>query len=237
MVITRQAILTPLPLQNWLPHTALRYIRSSLVKKGLVPYGKDFFGRPNMIENTVDETTMRKIAEIGGGEFFRATDNQALSQVFARIDQFEKAEIKETRFKDTSDYYFIYVQWAIVILPMLAFSEIHICQQCPSGLSLCIHDQWGIFSGKRISLPAKRISRIPRTMFMKRINRGVISSLSLSANFALIKSVENTVPTMDAKKDDNFLRRSISQLSCRNAHGSDPEKENHWTKPVNDKSL
>lgn len=82
-------------------------------KEGLVPYGKDFFGRPNMIENTVDETTMRKIAEIGRGEFFRATDNKALTQVFARIDQFEKAEIKETRFKDTSDYYYIYLQWAI----------------------------------------------------------------------------------------------------------------------------
>jgi Ca-activated chloride channel family protein len=84
-------------------------------KEGLVPYGKDFFGRPNMIENTVDETTMRKMAQIGGGEFFRATDNQALSQVFAKIDQYEKAEIKETRFKDTSDYYFIYLQWAIAL--------------------------------------------------------------------------------------------------------------------------
>ena len=83
-------------------------------KEGLVPYGKDFFGRPNMIENTVDESTMRKIAQIGTGEFFRATDNQALGQVFARIDQFEKAEIKETRFKNTSDYYFIYLQWAVV---------------------------------------------------------------------------------------------------------------------------
>jgi Ca-activated chloride channel family protein len=82
-------------------------------KEGLVPYGKDFFGRPNMIENTVDETTMRKMASIGGGEFFRATDNQALSQVFKKIDQYEKAEIKETRFKDTSDYYFIYLQWAV----------------------------------------------------------------------------------------------------------------------------
>ena len=82
-------------------------------KEGLVPFGKDFFGRPNMIENTVDETTMRKIADIGTGEFFRATDNQALQQVFAKIDQYEKAEIKETRFKDTSDYYFIYLQWAV----------------------------------------------------------------------------------------------------------------------------
>lgn len=85
-------------------------------KEGLVPFDKDFFGNPNMIQSQIDETTLRKLAAIGGGEFFRATDNQALSQVFARIDQYEKAEIKETRFKDTSDYYFIYLQWALVLL-------------------------------------------------------------------------------------------------------------------------
>lgn len=84
-------------------------------REGLVPYGKDFFGRPNMIENTVDETTMRKIADIGGGQFFRATDNQALASVFSTIDKFEKAEIKETRYKDTSDYYFVYLQWAAIL--------------------------------------------------------------------------------------------------------------------------
>ena len=84
-------------------------------KEGMVPYGKDFFGRPNMVENTVDETTMRKIAEIGSGEFFRVTDQRALMEVFKRIDQLEKAEIKDTRFKDTSDFYFIYVRWAIAL--------------------------------------------------------------------------------------------------------------------------
>jgi Ca-activated chloride channel homolog len=84
-------------------------------KEGMVPFGKDFFGRPNMVENTVDETTMRKIAEIGSGEFFRVTDQKALLQVFRKIDQLEKAEIKETRFKDTSDFYFIYVRWACVL--------------------------------------------------------------------------------------------------------------------------
>lgn len=82
-------------------------------KEGMVPFGKDYFGRPNMVENTIDETTMRKIAELGSGEFFRATDNEALKSVFARIDQYEKAEIKETRFKDTADYYHIYLQWAL----------------------------------------------------------------------------------------------------------------------------
>ena len=85
-------------------------------KEGMVPFGKDFFGRPNMVENTVDETTMRKIADIGGGQFFRVTDNEALLNVFAQIDQFEKAEIKETRFKDTSDYYTNYLMWGILLL-------------------------------------------------------------------------------------------------------------------------
>ncbi len=82
-------------------------------QEGMVPFGKDYFGRPNMVENTIDETTMRKIAQIGAGEFFRVTDNEALKNVFSRIDQYEKAEIQETRFKDTSDYYFIYLKWAI----------------------------------------------------------------------------------------------------------------------------
>lgn len=85
-------------------------------KEGLVPFGKDFFGRPHMVENTVDETTMRRIAEIGSGEFFRVTDQEALASVFRKIDQYEKAEIKETRFRDTSDYYYIYLQWGILFL-------------------------------------------------------------------------------------------------------------------------
>jgi Ca-activated chloride channel homolog len=82
-------------------------------KEGFVPYGKDFFGNTQMIENIVDETTLRRMAEIGNGEFFRATDAAALQQIFKRIDQLEKAEIKETRYKDTTDYYYIYLAWAV----------------------------------------------------------------------------------------------------------------------------
>ena len=84
-------------------------------KEGMVPMGKDFFGRPQMYPNTIDETTLRKIAEITSGEFFRAANNQALKNVFARIDQYEKAEIKETRYKNTADYYYVYLQWAVIL--------------------------------------------------------------------------------------------------------------------------
>ena len=90
-------------------------------KEGKVPFGKDFFGRPRMVENNMDETTLREIAKIGGGEFFRASDNKALENVFSKIDQYEKAEIQETRYKDTTDFYRNYLMWAIVLFAAWIF--------------------------------------------------------------------------------------------------------------------
>lgn len=82
-------------------------------KEGRVPFGKDFFGRTRYVENTLNETTLRKIAEIGHGQFYRVSDNEALESVFALIDKYEKAEIKENRFRDTTDFYPIYLKWGI----------------------------------------------------------------------------------------------------------------------------
>jgi len=82
-------------------------------KEGRVPTGQDLFGRVQTSDNTLDETTLRKIAEIGNGSFYRASDNKALEDVFKLIDKYEKAEIKESRFKDTTDYYQVYLKWAI----------------------------------------------------------------------------------------------------------------------------
>ncbi|HHL51961.1 MAG TPA: VWA domain-containing protein [Flammeovirgaceae bacterium] len=90
-------------------------------REGRVPFGTDFFGRPNYIDNTLDETTLREIARIGHGEFFRVSDNQALERVFKRIDTYEKAEIKETRYKDTTDFYYIYLRWALVLFVLWLF--------------------------------------------------------------------------------------------------------------------
>ncbi|HLT75364.1 MAG TPA: VWA domain-containing protein [Ohtaekwangia sp.] len=92
-------------------------------KEGMVPFGKDFFGRPQMFENTVDETVMRKMSEIGNGEFFRATDNEALESIFKKIDAYEKAEIKETRFREKTDFYSNYLSWAISIFLLWLLSK------------------------------------------------------------------------------------------------------------------
>lgn len=81
--------------------------------EGKVPFGTDFFGRPRYVENYLDETTLREIAKIGNGNFYRVSDRTALEQVFSQINSLEKAEIKETRYKDTTDFYTIYLKWAI----------------------------------------------------------------------------------------------------------------------------
>lgn len=85
-------------------------------REGKVPYGKDMFGQPQYVENTIDESTLRKIAEIGEGKFYRASDNQALADVFAEINTLEKTEVTETRFKSIKDYYYVYLTWAIIFI-------------------------------------------------------------------------------------------------------------------------
>ncbi len=83
-------------------------------KDGMVPYGTDFFGRPQMVESYLDETTLREIARIGNGTFFRASDGNALQQIFDQINTLEKAEILENRYKETADFYRIYLFWAML---------------------------------------------------------------------------------------------------------------------------
>lgn len=82
-------------------------------KDGMVPYGTDFFGRPQMVESYLDETTLREIAKIGNGQFFRASDGGTLQTIFDEINTLEKTEILENRYKETADYYRVYLFWAM----------------------------------------------------------------------------------------------------------------------------
>ncbi|MFD2523343.1 VWA domain-containing protein [Emticicia soli] len=68
----------------------------------------------------VDESTLRKIAQQGNGQFFRATDNQTLKTIFDQINRLEKVKIKDSIYRDVEDFYYIYLNWAVVFL-LIAF--------------------------------------------------------------------------------------------------------------------
>lgn len=87
-------------------------------KDGPVPMGTDFFGNPQFIENNLDERTLREIAQVGSGQFFRATSERTLEGIFKKIDQLEKSEVRVRRYRQTQDFYMVYLHWAMVFLLM-----------------------------------------------------------------------------------------------------------------------
>jgi Ca-activated chloride channel family protein len=72
-------------------------------------------GRAGVSQETVDEETLRQIATQSQGRFFRAVDDRALGAIFGQIDQMEKADIRQGRYREVKDFYHIYVRWAIVL--------------------------------------------------------------------------------------------------------------------------
>lgn len=79
-----------------------------------VPFGTDAFGRVQLYENAIDEQTMRQIAQITKGEFFRAENAQVLEKTLNDISAKEKSEILEIKYTQAKDFYRIYLIWAVI---------------------------------------------------------------------------------------------------------------------------
>lgn len=60
-----------------------------------IPYADTTFGkRYREVLTYLDEDTLKQIADITGGRYFRATDTQSLKQIYAEIDRFEKTKFE-----------------------------------------------------------------------------------------------------------------------------------------------
>ncbi len=66
-----------------------------------------------MVKSHLDEALLRKIAEQTKGDYFRAVSSNALNDIFLTIDKLEKGKMVESKYKDTRDYYQIYLSWSI----------------------------------------------------------------------------------------------------------------------------
>ena len=88
----------------------------------LTPYGVGYDGellyKPMPV--TIDEPTLKKIAEMTGGKYFRAIDNNVLTEVFNEIEKLEKTKIDTKSFTQTQDNYMPWA-WALLIVVMITF--------------------------------------------------------------------------------------------------------------------
>ena len=87
--------------------------------RGLAPFpDTDMFGnrvyRPMQVD--IDETTLQKIAEITGGKYFRATDTDSLTKIYAEIDQLETTTHEGLQYLEYNELYVWLVLPALLLL-------------------------------------------------------------------------------------------------------------------------
>ncbi|MGA1867814.1 MAG: vWA domain-containing protein [bacterium] len=72
----------------------------------------------------LDEDTMKEIATITGGMYFRAMDTKALENIYEKIDKMEKTEVKVKEYMEYNELFW----WFVISALLLLFGEIILSQ-------------------------------------------------------------------------------------------------------------
>jgi Ca-activated chloride channel family protein len=86
---------------------------------GTAPFPvQNFFGRIvyQQMRVEIDEKTLQQIADITGGKYFRATDNQKLRQIYNDIDKMEKSKINVKEYNRKEEEYVPFAIAALILL-------------------------------------------------------------------------------------------------------------------------
>jgi Ca-activated chloride channel family protein len=97
------------------PLTAARLAQSFGIKVytigvgsgGKAPFEVDsLFGKQYVyLEADLDEDTLQQIARLTGGQYFRATDTEALREIYRQIDAMEKTEVKVKEYTEYNELF------------------------------------------------------------------------------------------------------------------------------------
>jgi len=96
---------------------------------GIVPFPViDEFGNKHyeQAQFDLDEDTLKKIADMTGGEYFRAADTESLRNIYARIDKLEKTKIEDKGYRQYEPlfWYFVYTAFVLLALEIILTNSI-----------------------------------------------------------------------------------------------------------------
>ena len=80
------------------------------------PFQTAFGVQYHNIPVDIDEPTLKQISSITGGQYFRATDNASLKEIYSEIDKMEKTKISVQQFSKKQEEY---KSWALLIFALL----------------------------------------------------------------------------------------------------------------------
>jgi len=76
------------------------------------PYGI----RYQMLPVEIDEGLLKNIADITGGEYFRATNNTTLNEIYKKIDRLEKSKIEVTSYRSAAELFPGWLDAGLILL-------------------------------------------------------------------------------------------------------------------------
>jgi len=80
---------------------------------GIMANGKFKYG---ITKVEIDEKLLKSIADLTGGQYFRATDNDKLKQIYSVINKLEKTEIEEFKYTNYKEKYRPFIFFALTIM-------------------------------------------------------------------------------------------------------------------------
>lgn len=82
-----------------------------------IPVDHPIFGKRYIwAETEIDESTLKEIARITGGEYFRAKDEEALARIYRQISRMERTEIKVKEYLQYNELFSNYAFVGLVLL-------------------------------------------------------------------------------------------------------------------------
>ena len=91
-----------------------------------VPAGANFFGQPQYVMRhfPIDVASLKQIADIGKGQFYRATDTASLNNIYGQIDKLEKTTFELKQYRLYTDLFpWFLAAGMVLIMVQVALSQ------------------------------------------------------------------------------------------------------------------
>jgi Ca-activated chloride channel family protein len=80
------------------------------------PFQTPFGKRYQMVPVEIDENVLQQVANITEGQYFRATDNNKLAEIYARIDQLEKTRVEIKSYRNAKELFYNWAGFGFIFL-------------------------------------------------------------------------------------------------------------------------
>lgn len=121
--VNNSGFIDPLTATEAATQFGVRVYTIGVGRRGMAPYPvQTQFGisYQNM-KVEIDEDLLQEIADLTGGQYFRATNNEALENIYQKIDDLEKSKIQVTVLtRETEEFYiFLFIGLGLFLLEIL----------------------------------------------------------------------------------------------------------------------